>query len=91
MLEDDDSWRRGRRSDDAFDDEAYDDEDSPDDDAHDVCRHCGATLFDEEMALCPRCGQAPSREDTPDRPKPLWIVVTAIVLFLIFAWFAISH
>ena len=74
-----------------FDEHAYD-EDQPDDDWEPdedddetaPCPHCGASVY-HDAEQCPRCGESLSREDAPSAAKPLWIVLTVLVLLGLFA------
>jgi len=78
-----------------FDEHPYDedptDEDRDDDfeaddenDETDPCPHCGASVY-YDAEQCPHCGEYLSREDAPASGKPLWLVITALVLAGLFA------
>ena len=90
MLEQDDGWRRGRRPDEDDDDEStYDDDELDDDDAPESyprCPACEAALFDDDVTVCPRCGEAVVHA----RAKPPWVVATGALLFVVFALAAVS-
>jgi hypothetical protein len=51
------------------------------------CPSCRAEMF-EDSPRCPSCGRFVSAEDAPAQPKPLWVLVTAIVCLAIAVWMA---
>jgi predicted nucleic acid-binding Zn ribbon protein len=57
--------------------------DGDDDDETVSCPYCGIAMW-EESPLCPHCGNYLSQEDAPSRPKPIWIILTVVLLLL--AW-----
>jgi hypothetical protein len=65
-------------SDDDWDDDF--DEDS-DDDCTMPCPHCGRSIH-EDSVRCPHCENYLSEEELPSKPKPLWIILAAVVCLL---------
>ena len=73
----------------------YDNEDCDDDEGFDdgeedeptvSCPHCGRQIH-EDAQRCPYCDQYISTEDSPDGPKPWWIILGAILcLLLVLGW-----
>ena len=47
-----------------------------------VCPGCGRDMY-EDAPQCPSCGTYPSREQHPDAPKPLWLIVGAGLCLLV--------
>ena len=75
------------------DDEGWDSNgDEPDDEETDdgeptvPCPYCRREIH-EDASRCPYCEQYISAEDAPASPKPLWIVLGAIVcLLMMYFW-----
>ncbi|MFM8706144.1 MAG: hypothetical protein ACKOHG_20255 [Planctomycetia bacterium] len=61
--------------------------DARDDDEPTVpCPSCRRERL-EDSIRCPHCGHYVSTEDQPPEPKPLWVMVTALVcLLMAVAW-----
>ena len=78
MIEDDDPDDKGEWE------ETYSPSSDGDDDDETVsCPYCGKAMW-EESPQCPHCGNYLSKEDAPSRPKPIWIILTVVLLLL--AW-----
>jgi hypothetical protein len=45
------------------------------------CPYCGRSIY-EESERCPHCERYLSAEDSPGKPKPLWLILAAIVCLL---------
>jgi hypothetical protein len=74
---DDDEW------DDAEDDL---DDDLDDDDTTITCPYCKRPVY-EDAERCPHCERYISSEDAPHGPKPLWIILGAVLcLLMTLAW-----
>jgi predicted nucleic acid-binding Zn ribbon protein len=63
------------------DDEPYEDDDS-DNDTTIICPHCDRSIYDDSEQ-CPHCGEYLTHEDAPRQRKPLWIVVTVIIVLIL--------
>jgi len=50
---------------------------------YEKCPHCGK-LIPANIFKCPKCGEYTTGGTTPVRLRPMWVVVTAIVLAAIF-------
>lgn len=83
---DDRDWER--RDYDADDDDIDEEEDSyaADDDDLLPCPHCGAAIY-EQSEKCPKCGEYVD-PDAQHR-KPLWIVLTLLLLIAVFMLYAL--
>jgi predicted nucleic acid-binding Zn ribbon protein len=55
---------------------SFDEDDEPD---VIPCPYCGREIS-EDAEQCPKCRNYVSREDRPAERKPMWVVVTVIVL-----------
>lgn len=60
-----------------------------DEDTTAPCPHCGADVYDD-AERCPHCGVYLSAEDTPRRPKPLWVVVGALAALVGMLWWVLQ-
>ena len=72
-------------------DDGYDDDYGDDDDAEvdtKVCPYCRAEIY-EEAEECPECGNYLTGREGAAGGKPMWIVVTVIVLAGVFLIYAI--
>ena len=45
------------------------------------CPYCGRTIH-EDSVRCPHCENYLSEEDLPGKPKPLWLILAAIICLL---------
>lgn len=58
------------------------------DDTITTCPHCRRTIYrDNDDDPCPRCGKDP--EQKPRRGTPLWVMITAVVLLVMFVLFSL--
>jgi predicted nucleic acid-binding Zn ribbon protein len=64
-----------RHSDDDWNDDSDDDDTMP-------CPYCGRVIH-EDSVRCPYCENYISEEDMPQKPKPLWLILAAIVCLLV--------
>ena len=53
------------------------------------CPWCGAEIY-YESPRCPECGQYADGSDAPRTKKPLWIIVTVIILLVLTVWSVFS-
>lgn len=67
--------------DDDFDTEDEDYGSEEDDDLTVPCPHCGRAIV-EDIATCPYCQNYLSREDSPARSRPRWVLWTAVLCLL---------
>ena len=82
---DDRDWERHDYDQDDDVDEVEDSYGSDDDDLL-PCPHCGAAIY-EQSEKCPKCGEYVD-PDAQHR-KPLWIVLTLLVLIAVFTLYAL--
>ena len=61
-----------------------------DDDGLMPCPYCGAAIY-EDSPRCPKCENYLSDAERTTTMQPRWIVVTAVVLLVVFALFAMWH
>mgnify|MGYP001612462969 CR=1 FL=1 len=90
--------RQNEFDDDAAEDHDFDDEDFDDEtdygDADDAeptiaCPWCREDIH-EDSPQCPHCGNFLSDEDSPGRPKPMWLIVGVVLgLLVILSWIAV--
>lgn len=79
--------RQFDESDDEWEDPGPDEPDEDEDDDHCVpCPYCSRSIH-EDAERCPHCESYISREDARPVRKPVWIIITAvIVLGLVYMW-----
>jgi hypothetical protein len=86
----------GRRTDDDWESNAWSGDDSSEDDDGSEefdsdqtveCPACGREIYDD-AERCPHCGEYLTEPDRLGRGKPLWIIVTAVVVLaaVVLAW-----
>lgn len=49
------------------------------------CPHCGSAIY-EDAPACPHCGNYLTDSDRVGRTQPLWVILTAIFLLMIFVY-----
>jgi len=74
------AWNDDDDDDDDFESE-QDDYGSDDEDVTVPCPHCGRAIV-EDIATCPYCKNYLSREDTPARSHPRWVLWTVVLCLL---------
>lgn len=83
---DDREWERhDYDQDDDIDDE---DDSSADDDDLLPCPHCGAAIY-EQSEKCPKCGEYVDPDAADRGSKPIWIVMTLLMLIAVFLFYAL--
>lgn len=70
-------------------DDDYSDEEFGEDDATAECPHCQREIYDDAVQ-CPHCGNYISTEDQRVARRPLWIIITTVVLLCVLLYEAVG-
>ncbi len=81
-------WDEEDWEEDDDDDEIDSDFDDDDDEPTVPCPYCHRTIH-EDAQRCPYCEQYISKEDSPQSPKPWWLVAGVAVCLLLVLWWIV--
>jgi hypothetical protein len=78
-----------REDEDEFEEDEFEEGDDSDDEPTVPCPSCRRMIL-EDSPRCPHCERYISAEDHAAPAKPLWVVVTALILLGMAVWWAVA-